>query len=46
MIIMARKPLLTASYQTTLDAFENVLTRIVAAKDGKQKGVHVPQTSK
>lgn len=46
MIIMARKPLLTASYQTTLDAFENVLTRIVAAKDGKQKGVYVPQTSK
>ena len=46
MIIMARKPLLTASYQTTLDAFENVLTRIVAAKDGKQKGVHVPKTSK
>lgn len=46
MIIMARKPLLTASYQTTLDAFENVLTRIVAAKDSKQKGAHVPQTSK
>ena len=31
--IMARKPLLSASYSTTLSAFENLLSKVVAAKD-------------